>query len=118
MRQGHAAKVAWTDLYAVAAVMHGCLCNEPPLPATVRAVKDTLPSFAKLADTVSSHFGVPYSAGFVRTIDHALLLAPKDRPASVEAFCVEMRLRRPAHIARFDWREALGERLLHSKPAG
>jgi non-specific serine/threonine protein kinase len=107
----------WTDLYAVAAVMHGCLRNEPPLPATVRAVKDTLPSFAKLAVTTASHFGVPYSAGFVRTIDHALMLAPNDRPASVEAFCVEMRLRRPAHIARFDWREALGVRLLHSSQA-
>lgn len=108
----------WTDLYSIAAVMHGCLRNEPPLPATVRAVKDTLPSFAKLAETTASHFGTPYSAGFVRTIDHALLLAPNDRPASVEAFCVEMRLRRPAHIARFDWREALGDRLLHSAPEG
>lgn len=107
----------WTDLYSVAAVMHGCLRNEPPLPATVRAVKDTLPSFAKLADTVANHFGESYSAGFVRTIDHALQLAPDGRPASVEAFCVEMRLRRPAHIARFDWREALGDRLLHSRPA-
>lgn len=107
----------WTDLYAVAAVMHGCLRNEPPLPATVRAVKDTLPSFAKLADTTASHFGTPYSSGFVRTIDHALLLAPNERPASVEAFCVEMRLRRPAHIARFDWREALGDGLLRSPHA-
>lgn len=107
----------WTDLYSIAAVVHGCLRNEPPLPATVRAVKDTLPTFAKLADTVASHFGVSYTAGFVRTIDHALQLKPNDRPASVEAFCVEMRLRRPAHIARFDWREALGDRLLHSTPA-
>ncbi|MBC7919110.1 MAG: protein kinase [Rhodoferax sp.] len=100
----------WTDLYAIAAVVHGCLRNEPPSPATVRAVKDTLPSFAKLAETTASHFDTPYSAGFVRTIDHALALQPTKRPASVEAFCVEMRLRRPPQIARFDWRVALGDR--------
>jgi len=106
----------WTDLYSIAAVVHGCLRNEPPSPATVRAVKDTLPSFAKLAETTASHFDTPYSAGFIRTIDHALALKPTKRPASVEAFCVEMRLRRPPQIARFDWREALGDRVLPSRP--
>ena len=102
MREG-----PWTDLYAIAAVMHGCLRNEAPLPATVRAVKDSLPSFARLAETAQKHFGTPYSEGFVRTIDHALALAPDQRPASVEAFCVEMRLRRPANIRNFDWRASL-----------
>ena len=103
MREG-----PWTDLYAVAAVMHGCLRNEAPLPATVRAVKDSLPSVARLAETAAKHFGTAYSDNFVRTLDHALALAPDQRPATVEAFCVEMRLRRPANIRQFDWRQALG----------
>lgn len=98
---------AWTDLYAVAAVVHGCLSNEAPTPATVRVVKDRLPPFSKIADTARRHFNTPYSSGFVKAIDHALMLEPSARPQSVEAFAQEMRLRAPRNMLQFDWRAAL-----------
>ena len=98
----------WTDLYAVAAVMHGCLCNEPPLPATFRVLRDRMPSCARVAKTVESHFGLSYSATFIKTVDHALAIQPAMRPQSVEAFVREIHLRSPKDMPRFDWRARLG----------
>ena len=99
----------WTDLYAVAAVMHGCICNEPPLPATFRAVRDRLPAFSQVAQTAETHFNQKYSDGFVRAISHALAIEPADRTASVEAFTQEIGMKSPPDLARFDWRKALGD---------
>jgi non-specific serine/threonine protein kinase len=98
----------WTDLYAVAAVMHGCLCNEPPLPATFRVLRDRMPSCARVAKTVETHFGLSYSATFIKTVDHALAIQPAMRPQSVEAFVREIHLRSPKDMPRFDWRARLG----------
>ena len=98
----------WTDLYALAAVVHGCLCNEPPLPATFRVVRDRMPPFAQVAQTAQTHFGQPYSAEFVAAVAHALAIEPDARTPSVDAFAQEMRLGPPDDMARFDWREALG----------
>ncbi|WP_296509395.1 serine/threonine-protein kinase [Rhodoferax sp.] len=99
----------WTDLYAVAAVMHGCICNEPPLPATFRAVRDRLPPFAQVAQTAETHFGQTYSDNFVRAIAHALVIEPAERTPSVEALAQEIGMKSPPDLARFDWRKALGE---------
>ena len=98
----------WTDLYSVAAVVHGCLCNEAPLPATFRVLRDGMPTFASVAKTVQSHFGQAYSAEFVQAITHALAIQPQDRPQSVQAFCHEMALVAPADVQGFVWREGLG----------
>jgi serine/threonine protein kinase len=98
----------WTDLYAVAAVMHGCLCNEPPLPATFRVVRDRMPSFAQVAQTARTHFGQSYSSAFIRAIEHGLAIEPNERPQSVDTFVKEMGLKTPRDIARFDWKAALG----------
>ncbi len=99
----------WTDLYALAALVHGCLCNEPPLPATFRVVRDRMPSMASVAQTVQEHFGQSYSEPFVRAIDHALAIQPGDRPQSVAAFAAEMQLQSPGDLSRFDWRADLGQ---------
>lgn len=107
----------WTDLYAVAAVMHGCLCNEPPLPATFRVLRDRMPSCARVAKTVETHFGVSYSATFIKTVDHALAIQPHMRPQSVEAFVREIHLRTPKDMPRFDWRAKLGVDLMLEEPA-
>lgn len=107
----------WTDLYAVAAVMHGCLCNEPPLPATFRVLRDRMPSCARVAKTVETHFGLSYSATFIKTVDHALAIQPTMRPQSVEAFVREIHLRTPKDMPRFDWRAKLGVDLTLSEPA-
>lgn len=101
----------WTDLYALAAVTHGCLCNEAPLPSTFRVVRDRMPPIASVAKTVETHFGQSYSSAFVRAIDHALAIQPSKRPKDAEAFAREMRLRTPKHMDRFDWRAQLGDKV-------
>jgi len=106
MREG-----AWTDMYAVAAVVHGCVCNAPPLPATFRVLRDRMPSFAHVARTVKKHFGMAYSPAFVKAVDHALAIQPAKRPQSVEAFALEMQLRPPESLPQFEWRLHLGDRV-------
>lgn len=103
MRQG-----PWTDLYALAAVVHGVLCNKPPLPATFRAVRDRLPPFARVARTVQEQFGLGYSQPFVQAISQALAIDAKDRPQSVGALVQLMALETPNGMSRFDWRAELG----------
>jgi serine/threonine protein kinase len=76
MRQG-----AWTDLYALGAVVHFMLKGFPPLPAVTRAVQDDMPALSTQAGASLS--GV--SAPFLAAIDWALAIAPKDRPQSVQA---------------------------------
>ncbi len=100
MRQG-----PWTDLYSVAAVVHGCLCNEPPLPATFRVLRDRMPTFTSVAKTVEAHFGQSYSESFVAAIEHAMAIQPQNRQQSVQAFCDEMSLLPPEDIQRFAWAE-------------
>ena len=97
----------WTDLYSVAAVVHGCLCNEPPLPATFRVLRDRMPSFTSVAKTVESHFGQTYSSDFVLAIEHAMAIQPQNRPQSVQAFCDEMKLTAPGDIQEFVWAEGM-----------
>jgi serine/threonine protein kinase len=99
----------WTDLYALAAVVHGCLCNEPPLPANFRVVRDRMPSIAAVVKTAEKHFGQSYSHAFVRAINHGLAIQPIKRTKDADAFARELRLRTPKHMARFDWRARLGE---------
>jgi non-specific serine/threonine protein kinase len=103
MRQG-----PWTDLYALAAVVHGLLCNKPPLPATFRAVRDRLPPFARVARTVQEQFGLAYSPAFVQAIGQALAITPKERPQTVAALVQAMGLETPNGMSRFDWRAELG----------
>ena len=103
----------WTDLYALAAVVYHCLCNEPPMPATARVVRDSMPPVDRVAATVKEHFGRAYSEPFVRAIAHALAVQPLERPQNVQAFVEELGLQVPsAGLGRFDWRAALGGPLL------
>lgn len=97
----------WTDLYSIAAVVHGSLCNEAPLPATFRVLRDGMPTFASVASTVKTHFGQSYSREFVQAIGHALAIQPSDRPQSVQAFSDEMALHPPVDVQHFAWREGL-----------
>lgn len=74
LRQG-----AWTDLYALAGVVHFMITGAPPTPAALRAVKDELPLLA-LSPTAT------LSQPFLRAVDWALEVDPRHRPASIEAF--------------------------------
>ncbi len=101
----------WTDLYALAAVVYTMLRNDPPPPATVRVVRDSMPAVRSVVATVKEHFGLDYSDRFVRTIDHALAVQPADRPQSLAAFVTEMKLKAPPRLSKFDWRAEVGAAL-------
>lgn len=105
LRQG-----PWSDLYSLAAVVHGCLCNDTPLPATLRSIRDRMVSFSRVAKTVKRQFGVEYSAPFVAAIAQALALRPEDRPQSIDAFLQTMEMTSPPEgVGHFDFRADLGD---------
>lgn len=100
----------WSDLYSLAAVVHGCLCNDTPLPSTLRSIRDRMVPFARVAKTVKSQFGQAYSHAFVSAIAQALALQPQDRPQDIDAFLSTMGLlAAPAGLESFDFRAALGD---------
>ena len=105
LRQG-----PWSDLYSLAAVMHGCLCNDTPLPATLRSIRDRMVSFSRVARTVKRQFGVEYSAPFVAAIAKSLALRPADRPQSIDEFLQIMEMTTaPEGVEHFDFRADLGD---------
>lgn len=104
LRQG-----PWSDLYSLGAVVHGCLCNDTPLPSTLRAIRDRMVSFSRVARTVRKQFGVEYSRPFVDAISQCLALQPEDRPQSIDAFLQTMGMTAaPAGLEAFDFRAELG----------
>ena len=100
----------WSDLYSLAAVVHGCLCNDTPLPATLRSIRDRMVPFSRVAKTVQKQFGVAYSPAFVAAVSQALSLRPADRPQSIDAFLQAMEMTFPPEgLEHFDFRAELGE---------
>ncbi|RYF07788.1 MAG: serine/threonine protein kinase [Comamonadaceae bacterium] len=100
----------WSDLYSLAAVVHGCLCNDTPLPATLRSIRDRMVPFSRVAKTVGKQFGVTYSPAFVAAVSQALSLRPEDRPQSIDAFLQAMELTSaPEGLDLFDFRAELGD---------
>ena len=100
----------WSDLYSLAAVVHGCLCNDTPLPSTLRSIRDRMVPFARVAKTVRKQFGQEYSPAFVAAISQALALRPEDRPQSIDAFLQVMEMTSPPEgIEYFDFRAELGD---------
>jgi serine/threonine protein kinase len=104
---GDMAQGPWTDLYALAAVVHGCLCDAPPVPSTIRAVQDRMPGFASVAKTVQTYFGQHYSAEFIQAFTHALEILPEKRQQSVQEFMDEMKLVAPQGRLPASWRDGL-----------
>lgn len=100
----------WSDLYSLAAVVHGCLCNDTPLPSTLRAIRDRMVPFSRVARTVERQFGQQYSPAFVAAIAQSLALRPHDRPQSIDAFLQTMGMASPPEgLERFDFRAELGD---------
>ena len=68
---------AWTDLYALGAVIYCAITGKPPTPSISRVLHDSL---LPLAQTVVAG---RYSPEFLQAIDWALHLKPENRPQSV-----------------------------------
>ncbi|WP_300454480.1 serine/threonine-protein kinase [Accumulibacter sp.] len=75
----HVKQGAWTDLYALAAVVYNAVTGRPPTPSVGRSINDTMVPLAKVA-------AGRYSASFLAAIDRALAVRPEDRPQSVAEF--------------------------------
>ena len=84
VRQG-----AWTDLYALAAVVRYAITGEPAAPSVERVVSDTMEPLEQVA-------GGRYSQGFLQAIDQALALDPEKRPQSVPEMRTLLGLERSA----------------------
>ncbi len=69
---------AWTDLFALASVVHLAIDGKPPPPAVGRAISDP---YVPLAQRYADRFSVE----FLSAIDKALSVRPEDRPQSAAA---------------------------------
>ena len=74
MKQG-----AYTDIYALAAVVHHAIMGRAPTPSVSRLVRDDMVPLAKAA------LG-RYSGEFLAGIDRALAVRPEERPRDIAAF--------------------------------
>ncbi|MDE2276015.1 MAG: DUF4384 domain-containing protein, partial [Burkholderiales bacterium] len=71
MKQG-----AWTDVYALAAVVYFAITGRTPPPSVGRLLNDT---YVPLVECAAGR----YSAGFLAAIDHALAVRPEARTQSI-----------------------------------
>lgn len=71
---------AWTDVYALGAVMHVAVCGRPPPPSVARMLNDRYVPLAT-NEVISAR----YSQRLLRTIDAALAVRPEGRPQSMAA---------------------------------
>ena len=77
---------AWTDLYALAAVVRYCISGQLPPPAALRTLPADEPIGRLVARLQQTDPSLHYSASFVAAIDAALAPRPEDRPHSVAEF--------------------------------
>ncbi|TPV38592.1 serine/threonine protein kinase [Pantoea deleyi] len=76
---------AWTDIYALGAVLHTLITGAPPPVSVVRSIEDNYQPLVqrRLAG---------YSASLLSAVDRALALKPEDRPQSIDDFAALMAL--------------------------
>ncbi|MBI4740002.1 MAG: protein kinase [Betaproteobacteria bacterium] len=67
---------AWTDIYALGAVIACAITGKPPAPSVSRVMNDTRAPLAQVA-------AGRYSPGFLGAVDRALAIRPENRPQSV-----------------------------------
>lgn len=72
----HIRQGAWTDIYAMAGVLHFVMTGKAPVSSITRMMSDTQMKLVEL----KPH---GFSVGLLAAVDRALLLVPQDRPQSV-----------------------------------
>jgi serine/threonine protein kinase len=80
MKQG-----AWTDVYALAAVVHFAIMGRTPPPSVGRLLNDT---YVPLVQAAAGR----YSEGFLAAIDRALAVRPEARTQTIDEFRREVGL--------------------------
>jgi len=75
----------WTDVYALGAMIHFAITGSTPPPSVGRLIND---SFEPLARVAAGR----YSPAFLEAIDHALMVRPEQRSASIAQFRQEIGL--------------------------
>ena len=81
----------WTDLYALAAVLHFAITRQIPALATVRAANDPQRPLSEAMRTLQKLFlGLHYSESFLAGIDKALSVKPRGRPRNAADFMLSL----------------------------
>ncbi len=81
----------WTDVYALAAVVHYAITGKTPPPSVGRLLNDT---YVPLAEAAAGRF----SAGFLAAIDRALAVRPERRTQTVAELRRALGLPEPASV--------------------
>lgn len=88
----------WTDLYALGAVIYGCLKGQPPSPSATRAVLDDLVPMAELGQLLHQRHGLEFSPAFLSAWQATLAIRPADRVQDVAD--LRRRLQGPGAVVR------------------
>lgn len=86
----------WTDVYALAAMIHFGITRRTPPPSVGRLVND---GYEPLAQVAAGR----YSDRFLRAIDHALAVRPEQRTPSIAQFREEIGLQEFARERTMTW---------------